>query len=223
MNQKTNTMKKFIILAAIIPSIIFGQNRIGNRLDSQFREDIKKARFENGISVISDKNLDELAKKRVLALKKVFQSNWGKGINLGEGGSQVLIGGNPFRNSYSHGIKANALPAGFIYDKKDTDLLPFPIFEGSIRGISYKSIEENHTYPIPLSESELLNMSKKLEIPKGYFSIFKHYSQSQRHFASVTGLSLKDRKNRRFGSYAEIFEVEKGKYILFHVAIFVGS
>jgi hypothetical protein len=32
---------------------------------------------------------------------------------------------------------------------------------------------------------------------------------------------MKEYENRKYGSYTEIFEVEPGKYFIFHLALFV--
>jgi len=215
-------MKKLALISFLIPALAFGQKSLSNSLDSQFRRDISKARSENGFSVSPDKKLDELAKRRVLSLKKIFQDNWNKGVNSSPEGF-IFIGSNHFCYGYNHGLVQKNIPAGFIYNKKDSALLPFADFEESISGVSYSQIEENHTYPIILSKNELEQMAKKLIIPRGYFSIFEHYKKSQHHYESIIGISMKDNKDRKFGSYAEIFEVEEGKYILFHVAIFTSN
>jgi len=213
---------KFLSLAFIFPSLVFGQRDLAKSLDSQFRADIIRARGENGFYASPDKKLDELAKKRVLALKKMFKDNWNKGVKANEFG-HVFIGDNHFCIGFSHGIKKENLPSGFVYDKKDSALLPFSVFEESISGIKYSNIEENHTYPIILNDKEIASMKKNLFIPRGYKSIFEHYKVSKKHYESITGVSMKNEGDRKFGSYAEIFEVEPGKYILFQLCIFTGQ
>jgi len=215
-------MKKLIFLAFILPSLVLGQSDLAKSLDSQFRADISRARGENGFYASPDKKLDGIAKRRVLALKKIFKDNWNKGVKADQY-KYIYIGDNHFAKGFSHGIKKENLPLDFIYNRKDSAILPFEIFEESIKGIRYSNIQENHTYPIILDDKDIALMKKNLVIPRGYKSIFEHYKVSQVHYESIIGVSMKDRSDRKFGSYAEIFEVEPGKYILFQLCIFIGQ
>lgn len=74
MNQPINPMKKIIFLAAIIPSLIFGQ-RPFLQADKIWEKEIIKYRSSNGPSLIRSASLDSIAKERFVLISKAFQSN----------------------------------------------------------------------------------------------------------------------------------------------------
>ena len=223
MNQTTKIMKKLIILALAIPGLIFAQADVAKSLDSQFRSEIIKLRKENGISVVSDPALDSLAKSRVLAVKKMFQQNWGKGIPSNLHPDNVRIGDKYWPYCYLHGVVLDSLPKGFVINRQDPAILPFKIFEKKVRGEIpyYGSLSEILSFPMCINKKELDQMRKNLVIPR-YNSLIECYKRSLPHYKECTGESMKEYENRKYGSYTEIFEVEPGKYFIFHVALFVG-
>lgn len=217
-------MKKLIILAFVIPGLIFAQADVAKSLDSQFRSEIIKLRKQNGISVVSDPALDSLAKLRVLAVKKMFQQNWGKGIPSNLHPDNVRIGNVYWPYFYYHGVVLDSLPKGFIINKQDPAILPFKIFEKKVKAEIpyYGSLSEIMSFPMCINKKELDQMRKNLIIPR-YNSLIQAYKESDSHYEECTGESMKEYSKRKYGSYTEIFEVEPGKYFIFHTALFVGS
>lgn len=224
MNKTTKIMKKLIILALAIPGLISAQADVAKSLDSQFRSEIIKLRKENGISVVSDPALDSLAKSRVLAVKKMFQQNWGKGIPSNLHPDNVRIGDKYWPYCYLHGVVLDSLPKGFIIDRQDPSILPFEIFENKVRKEIpyYGSLSEILSFPMCINKKELDQMRKNLVIPR-YNNLIECYKKSAQHYKHCNGKSMEEFKNRKYGSYTEIFEVEPGKYFIFHVALFVGA
>lgn len=224
MNKTTKIMKKLIILALAIPGLISAQADVAKSLDSQFRIEIIKLRKENGISVVSDPALDSLAKSRVLAVKKMFQQNWGKGIPSNLHPDNVRIGDKYWPYCYLHGVVLDSLPKGFIIDRQDPSILPFEIFENKVRKEIpyYGSLSEILSFPMCINKKELDQMRKNLVIPR-YNNLIECYKKSAQHYKHCNGKSMEEFKNRKYGSYTEIFEVEPGKYFIFHVALFVGA
>ena len=224
MNKTTKIMKKLIILALAIPGLISAQADVAKSLDSQFRSEIIKLRKENGISVVSDPALDSLAKSRVLAVKKMFQQNWGKGIPSNLHPDNVRIGDKYWPYCYLHGVVLDSLPKGFIIDRQDPSILPFEIFENKVRKEIpyYGSLSEILSFPMCINKKELDQMRKNLVIPR-YNNLIECYKKSAQHYKHCNGKSMEEFKNRKYGSYTEVFEVEPGKYFIFHVALFVGA
>ena len=153
----------------------------------------------------------------------MFQQNWGKGIPSNLHPDNVRIGDKYWPYCYLHGVVLDSLPKGFVINRQDPAILPFEIFENKVRKEIpyYGSLSEILSFPMCINKKELDQMRKNLVIPR-YNNLIECYKKSAQHYKHCNGKSMEEFKNRKYGSYTEIFEVEPGKYFIFHVALFVG-
>lgn len=217
MNQPINPMKKIIILAAIIPSLIFGQ-RSSSQLDKIWEKEIIKYRSSNGPSLSRSPELDSAAKERFLrisnSLKKSemgileFFSEFGKG---------------------KHGIPKIGLE-------------PFAKFAGvKFPGKEIQEICASISFSSSPSDEILDKNMKEIKEIGGFFDVYK---RSEAHWWIASGnipmVSIERKYNGRlhkwsevqkpivvhnskFGSYSGIAEIEENgvkKSVVINVSIF---
>jgi len=72
MNQTTKIMKKFIILALILPSLAFGQRALSSA-ESRWNKDLLNFRKSSNLPLERDSLLDSLAKERFFAISSFLQ------------------------------------------------------------------------------------------------------------------------------------------------------
>jgi len=214
MNQTTNSMKKFIILAAIIPSLIFGQ-RPFVQADKIWEKEIVEYRSENGQSLSRSPELDLIAKERFLMI-----SNSLKKSEMGflEFHSEFIRG--------KHGIPKIGLD-------------PFAKFGGvNFPGKEMQEICASYSFGGSLS-NEILD--KRIKESGGFLNIYKgSKSHWEVAIGNIPAISIERKyngrlhkwievqkpmsiRNSKFGSYSGIVEIEENgakKSVAINVSIF---
>ena len=207
-------MKKFIILAAIIPSIILGQRPL-TQADKKWEKDIIEYRSENGPELVRSASLDAIAKERFLLISKAFLGNkMSYSIFIDEFGKN------------NHGVPSIGLD-------------PFNVFAGD--NLPGREMQEILAYFSTNYQADNNIVANYVNVSGGFINVYK---RSKSHWEAASGnipaISIERKYNGRlhkwievqkpmlihnskFGSYSGILEiVEDGikKSVVMNVSIF---